>query len=78
MGEGVRGRGKKSTNILYMTSTGKSCMNSKIQNIKEKAEREVEKLSGKYVRARPEDREAIQAGIQVERELAEGCDLISD
>ena len=38
-----------------------------------KARRRVAKLAGSYLRAKPEQREAIMAGIDIERWLAETC-----
>ena len=41
--------------------------------IRDKAAREVGALAGQYLRVRPEEREAVQAGIDIERWLAEAC-----
>jgi len=47
--------------------------NQIIQLIRQKARRKVAALAGEYVRAKSEEREAIQAGIEIERWLAETC-----
>ena len=47
--------------------------NQILQLIRQKARRKVAALASEYVRARPEEREAIQAGIEIERWLAETC-----
>ena len=44
-----------------------------IQLIEQNAARKVSELSGEYVRAKPEEKEAIQAAIDVERWLSEIC-----
>ena len=41
--------------------------------IKQNARRKVAVLASEYVRAKPEEREAIQAGIAIERWLADTC-----
>lgn len=45
-----------------------------IQIIQQKARRKVAALAGEYLTARPEEKEAIQAGIEFERWLAEVCE----
>jgi len=47
--------------------------NQIIQLIRQKACGKVAALAGEYVRAKPEEREAIQAGITIEKWLAETC-----
>ncbi|MHC4728572.1 MAG: hypothetical protein ACYS17_15235 [Planctomycetota bacterium] len=47
--------------------------NQIIRLIQQKAHRKVAALAGEYVRAKPEEKEAIQAGIQIERWLADSC-----
>ena len=47
--------------------------NQIIQLIRQKARGKVAALAGEYVRAKPEEREAIQAGITIEKWLAETC-----
>jgi len=42
-----------------------------IRLIEKNAAGKVATLAGQYVRAKPEEREAIQAGIEIERWLAE-------
>jgi len=49
-----------------------------IQLIEQKARRNVAALAGQYARARPEEREDIQAGIEIERWLAETCQECMD
>jgi len=44
-----------------------------IQLIERNARSKVAALASEYVRAEPEEREAIQAGIEIERWLAETC-----
>ena len=44
-----------------------------IRLIGDNARGKVAALAGEYVRARPQDRENIQAGIEFERWLAETC-----
>ena len=44
-----------------------------IRLIEQNARRKVAVLASEYVRAKPEEREAIQAGIEIERWLAETC-----
>jgi hypothetical protein len=44
-----------------------------IRLIEQDAARKVSDLSGQYVRAKPEEKEAIQAGIDIERWVAESC-----
>ena len=41
--------------------------------IRDNARSKVAALAGEYVRARPEEREEIHAGIEIERWLAETC-----
>lgn len=41
--------------------------------IEQNARQKVAKLASSYLRARPEEREAIMAGIEVERWLADTC-----
>jgi hypothetical protein len=48
--------------------------NQILQLIRQKARGKVAALAGEYVRAKPEEREAIQAGISIERWLADTCD----
>ena len=48
-----------------------------IERIKQNSERILRSLSSEYVKARPEDREAIMAGIQIEREIIEDCQWLS-
>ena len=45
-----------------------------VRLIEQNAARKVSDLSGEYVRAKPAEREAIQAGIDVERWLSESCE----
>ena len=47
--------------------------NQIIHLIQKKARRKVAALAGEYVRAKPEEREEIQAGIEIERWVAETC-----
>ena len=44
-----------------------------IRLIEQNAKRKVAVLASEYVRAKPEEREAIQAGIEIERWLADTC-----
>ena len=44
-----------------------------IRCIEQNARRRVAKLASSYLRARPEEREAIMAGIELERWLADSC-----
>ena len=44
-----------------------------IRLIEQNARRKVAVLASEYVRAKPEEREAIQAGIEIERWLADTC-----
>ena len=44
-----------------------------IRLIEQNARSKVAALAGEYVRAKSEDREAIQAGIEIERWLADTC-----
>ena len=44
-----------------------------LQLIEMNANKKVATLAGEYCRARPEEREEIQAGIRFERWLAEAC-----
>jgi hypothetical protein len=44
-----------------------------LQLIQKNAARKVATLAGEYCRAKPEEREEIQAGIRFERWLAEAC-----
>ena len=44
-----------------------------IQLIEQNARRRVAVLASEYVRAKPEEKEAIQAGIAIERWLADTC-----
>ena len=44
-----------------------------LQFVRDNAARRAAKLAGEYVRARPEEREAILAGLDFERWLAEAC-----
>ncbi|MFH1616396.1 MAG: hypothetical protein ABIG61_15075 [Planctomycetota bacterium] len=41
--------------------------------IEKNARSKVATLASEYVRAKPKDKEAIQAGIEIERWLAEAC-----
>ncbi|MCP4608763.1 MAG: hypothetical protein GY845_08620 [Planctomycetes bacterium] len=43
--------------------------------IGQKARTKAAALAGRYVRAKPEEREAIQAGIEIEKEFASLCEL---
>jgi len=45
-----------------------------IQLIEQNATRKVSELSGEYVRAKPAEKEVIQAAIDVERWLSESCE----
>ena len=47
--------------------------NQILQLIQQNSRRKVAALAGEYVRAKPEEREAIHAGIEIERWLAETC-----
>jgi len=49
-----------------------------LQLIQQKARRKVAALASEYVRAKPEEREAIQAGIEIERWFAETCQEFLD
>ena len=40
--------------------------------------RKVSNLSVRYVQAKPDEREAIQAGIELERWLVESCEQVLD
>jgi len=44
-----------------------------IRLIEQDAAKKVSKLSGEYVRAKSGQKEAVAAGIEVERYLAESC-----
>lgn len=44
-----------------------------VHMIEKKARAKVASLAGEYVRAKPEQREEIQAGIQFEKWLADVC-----
>ena len=44
-----------------------------IRLIEQNAAKKVSDLSGEYVPANPEEKEAIQAGIEIERWVAESC-----
>jgi len=44
-----------------------------VRLIEQNAAKKVSQLSGEYVRAKPEERETIQAAIEVERWLSESC-----
>ena len=44
-----------------------------VRLIEQNAAKKVSELSGEYIRAKPEEKEAIQAAIDVERWLAESC-----
>lgn len=44
-----------------------------VRLIEQNAAKKVSELSGEYVRAKPAEREAIQAAIDIERWLSEGC-----
>ena len=49
-------------------------MNDQIlQFVRHNAARQAARLAGEYVRAAPEEREAILAGLDFERWLAEAC-----
>ena len=48
--------------------------NQIIHLIQQKSRRKVAALAGEYVQAKPEEREAIQAGIEIERWLADACE----
>ena len=47
--------------------------NQIVQLIQKKARRKIAVLAGEYVQAKPEKREAVQAGIDIEKWLAETC-----
>jgi hypothetical protein len=49
-----------------------------IELIQRNARRKLAALSSRYIRAKPEEREAVQAGIQFERWMAETCQEILD
>ena len=44
-----------------------------VRLIEQNAARKVSELSGEYIRAKPAEREAIQAAIDIERWLSESC-----
>jgi hypothetical protein len=44
-----------------------------IRLIEQNAAKKASDLSGEYVPSKPEEKEAIQAGIELERYLAESC-----
>ena len=44
-----------------------------IRLIEQNAAKKVSNLSGEYVRAKSKEKEAIQAGIEIERWVAESC-----
>ena len=44
-----------------------------IRLIEQNAAKKASDLSGEYVQAKPEEKEAIQAGIEFERWLSESC-----
>lgn len=46
-----------------------------IRCIQQNARHRAARLAGSYLRARPEEREAIMAGIEFERWLADSCQL---
>ena len=51
-------------------------MNKKILSaIQHRSERNIGKLANEYIRSKPEEREAIMAGIEIERDLAETCQI---
>ena len=41
--------------------------------IEQNAAKKASELSGEYIRAKPDEKEAIQAGIDIERWLSESC-----
>ena len=43
--------------------------------IQRNSERKIGQLAGEYPRSKPEEREAIMAGIQFERDLADSCQM---
>jgi len=46
--------------------------------IQHNAARKVSNLSVRYVQANPDEREAIQAGIELERWLVDSCEQVLD
>jgi len=44
-----------------------------VRLIEQNAAKKVSELSSEYIRAKPEEKEVIQAAIDVERWLAESC-----
>ena len=52
-------------------------MNKKkaLAGIKHKSERKLSQLVNEYIRSKPEKKEAIMAGIEIERDLAETCQI---
>jgi len=44
-----------------------------VRLIEQNAAKKASELSGEYIRAKPDEKEAIQAGIDVERWLSESC-----
>ena len=44
-----------------------------LRRIEQNARRRMAKLAGSYLQAKPEEREEIQAGIEIERWLAGTC-----
>jgi len=44
-----------------------------IRLIEQNAAKKVSNLSGEYVGGKPEEKEAIQAGIEIERWVSESC-----
>ena len=44
-----------------------------LRRIEQNACQRMARLAGSYLRAKPEEREEIQAGIEIERWLAETC-----
>ena len=46
-----------------------------LTHIQLNSERKIGQLAGEYPRSKPEEREAIMAGIQFERDLADSCQM---
>ena len=86
-GGGCRGRGKGAQNSnLYMVAVSSLLLviimgklkERIIRLIEQEAAKKVSDLSGKYVRARPGQKEVILAGMDIEKWLIECCQECAD
>ena len=79
-GAGGREKGSGNRNF-YITAALLFCLLSTMSELKNRiirlierdAAKKVSDLSGQYVRAKSEEKEAIQAGIEIERWVAQSC-----